>query len=82
MEYKEIKIIGRESCTLCNQVKESLKGLYIDYESYDMDDLNPIEKFNYMSYAKKARQLSLPIILVDGKFIKTTEFIAQLKGDI
>lgn len=66
-------IISREGCTNCARIKALMeeKGIAFDYVM--IDDLPKVEKFNHMNSAKKAGQMSLPIILKDGVFVPTKE---------
>jgi glutaredoxin len=66
-------IIGRESCINCEKIKQLLKEKEIAFEYVMMDELPKVEKFNHMNSAKKAGQMSLPIVLKDGVFMPTKE---------
>jgi glutaredoxin len=66
-------IIGREGCTHCQIIKELMKENGIEFQYKMMDEIPKTERFEYIKVAKQNGQVSLPIILKDGVFIKTTE---------
>lgn len=72
-------IISREGCTNCARIKALMEERDIAFNYVMMDDLSKVEKFNYMNSAKKAGQMSMPIILKDGVFVPTKEVEEQLQ---
>jgi glutaredoxin len=72
-------IISREGCTNCQRIKALMEEKGIAFEYVMIDSLSKIDKFNYLNSAKKAGQMSLPIILKDGIFVPTKEIEEQLQ---
>lgn len=70
----KIKIISKNGCTECERIKHLTKAQGLIYEEENMD-LSPIERqFELKNIARRHRQLSMPMIFIDGEFTPTKDY--------
>lgn len=69
-----IVVYSKAGCTECARIKNDLEEKGIDFEAIQMEDLDQVEVFRLRSDARKNRQVAMPLIYVDGEFIRTPVF--------
>lgn len=69
-----IKVISKPSCTECDRIKRLLNEADIEYQEEDMTTMTNEEQFALRNIARKNRQMSMPMIFVNGEFIRTANF--------
>jgi glutaredoxin len=68
-------VIGKESCSRCETIKNILNNKGISYD-YKLLELLPQEdKDRYMSMARQAKQLAMPIIIKEDKVVDFKEVV-------
>lgn len=68
-----VKVIGKNSCSRCDMVKNILTSKSIAFEYELLEDMTSDDKSNYLKMARAAKQLEMPLIIVDNKIVKLTE---------
>ena len=64
-----IKVIGKTECGKCNVIKCKLEEKGIDFKYILLDKLDAKTRVKYISMARKANKLDLPIIIKDNQLI-------------
>jgi glutaredoxin len=68
-----ILVIGKENCSACSMVKSILISRDIDFEYHYLEEYSQEKQKEIKDIAKKAGQMSLPIILKDNEVITLEE---------
>lgn len=66
-------VIGTEHCSRCNMAKGLLDRKGIEYEYKLLSSLSIEEQNKYIQIAKQSNQMSMPLIIKDGKIIALQE---------
>ena len=73
----KIVVYTKPNCTECERIKFELKDKDMQFDYIDMEELEMSEQFALRTDARKNRQMSMPLIYVDGKFTTTVDFEEQ-----
>jgi glutaredoxin len=71
-----ILVIGKENCSACDMTKTILKNKGIEFEYTLLDELEEIQKKEYIKLAREQGIMSMPLIIKEDKIIKLQEVIA------
>lgn len=78
-----IKVFGAESCGVCKTVKKILEDEEIYHEYTDIDSLTKGERENWLEIGRAAGNMSLPVIIKEGKSITHQELMKHVfQGNI
>lgn len=69
-----INIVSKPDCSECIRIKTELTQIGIEYTEEDMSEMEDARQFELRNIARKNRQMSMPMIFVDNKFITTRDF--------
>lgn len=70
----KITIISKQDCPECTRIKRLLKTFDFEFEESQMETLPTPKQFELRNIARANRQMSMPLVFVDEKFMKTMDF--------
>lgn len=79
-EKAMIKIVSKPNCTECERIKFLMQENGIEYAEEDMTTMPSGEQFELRNIARKNRQVSMPMMFVDGEFMTTKNFEKEYLG--
>lgn len=77
MADKTVIVISTTNCPKCAVAKRLLTENGVTFMAYDMSDLDETQRLTYLNKARAAKQMSLPLILVNDEVKRLQEVLDE-----
>lgn len=76
-----IKVIGKNSCSKCDMVKQLLNNKNVEFDYEMLEDMEDEMKGKVLKMARQLGRMEMPLIIKDGQLIDMDQLINYIMGE-